>query len=251
MIPGGLMRPILVLGLGLVLLAGCASDRGLDRQAAARANANVGAEYLHRNENDRAAQAFKRALDYDASNFTANWGMAVVSDRLQDPGKARQYFEKTLAVRHSPVIYNSYAAFLCRQGDAAAGIENFRKALASPNTADRADSLANAGLCLQRNGQSDAAVDYYQQALAVDARQATALTQMADIAYHTQDYMKARAFIERADAATTLDGKQLRLAARIESALGDRAAAEAYMKRDHANPPGAKPSPGQLESARQ
>ncbi|RJS92326.1 hypothetical protein [Salinisphaera sp. Q1T1-3] len=243
---------IAVAALWALSLTGCATDAGVDKPQAAAANANVGAEYLRKNDNERAAQAFQRALHYESDDFTANWGMAVVSDRRNAPADARRYFEKALAARQSPAVYNSFAAFLCKHGDTQAGLANFQKALSAPNVTDRADTLANAGLCLARADQTARAADYFEQALAIDARQPTALTQLADIAYHAQDYMKARAYIERADSATTLDAEQLRLAADIESAMNDRAAAESYLKRYHnANQPAASSSPGQREPSRQ
>ena len=234
-----------------LLIAGCATDGGVNRKDAADANANVGADYLHKGVNDRAQQAFKKALSYDPDNFTANWGMAVVSERLDQPSRANHYFQKTLSVRPSPKVYNSYAAFLCEQGKTDQGVANFKRALSASNRADRADSLANAGLCLYRAHRRDEAADYFRRALKADPKQATALTHLASIAYHAHNYLSARAFIERADAATKLDADQLLLAARIELALGDRSAAAAYLKRHNANQPTATRSLSQLESSRQ
>lgn len=237
--------------LGVLLMAGCATDGGINRQDAAAANANVGADYLQKGANDRARRAFEKALGYDKNNFTANWGLAVVNQRLDQPERARQYFEKTLSIRSAPVVYNSYAAFLCEQGDTDAGIKNFKRALSADTAGDRANSLANAGLCLYRAHRVDEAADYFRRALKVDSRQPTALTHLATIEYHAKNYLSARAFIERADAAATLDAAQLLLAARIELALNDRSAASSYLERHNAKQPTATRSLSQLESSRQ
>lgn len=246
--PVALLGPLAVVAL---LLAGCATDGGVNRQDAAAANANVGADYLHKGQNDRAQQAFRKALGYDKNNFIANWGMAVVNERLNQPADASRYFEKTLSIRSAPEVYNSYAAFLCEQGKVDAGVANFKRALASSETADRAASLANAGLCLYRAQRVDEAADYFQRALKIDPKQVKALTRLASIEYHARNYLSARAFIERADAATKLNADQLLLAARIELALDDRSAAAAYLKRHNANQPKATRSLSQLESPRQ
>lgn len=239
------------LALFVLAVAGCAAESRVNRDDAAAANANVGADYLHKNQNDRARQAFEKALHYDKNDFTANWGMAVVNERLDQPDRARQYFEKTLAIRSAPAVYNSYAAFLCEHGDSDAGVANFKRALKAGSTADQAGSLANAGLCLYRAHRVDQAADYFRRALAADPKQGTALTHLATIAYHAQNYLSARAFIERADAATQLDADQLLLAARIELALHDRSAAAAYLKRHNADQKTANRSLNQLESSRQ
>lgn len=241
----------IVLLVPVLLAAGCASQGGIDRDNAAAANANVGADYLHKGDNDRARRAFQKALSYDKNNFTANWGMAVVSDRLNQADQARHYFEKTLDIRAAPAIYNSYAAFLCEQGDTDQGVAYFEKALTTDDATDRADTLANAGLCLYRAGRVQEAAQDFHRALELDPKQATALTRLATIAYHAQNYLSARAFIERADAGTQLDPEQLLLAARIELALHDRDAAESYVKRHNADQTTATTSLSQLESSRQ
>ena len=242
-----ILASALLAGAGL---AGCASEPSVDRANAAEATANIGAEHLRRGDNDRAQTAFKRALSYDADNFTANWGMAVISDRANAVHSAQRYFEHALAVRDVPAVYNSYAAFLCRHDQSERGIEMFGRALASDNAVDRADILANAGLCLARANKRERATDYFRRALEANADQPTALTQMAKIAYHERDYMRARAFIERADSATPLAPDQLRLAARIEKALGDPAAASAYMTRYNDAVSAAPRSSSELEQAR-
>lgn len=246
--PVALLAPV---ALVLTLLAGCATNGGVNRQDAAAANVNVGADYLHKGQNDRARQAFEKALSYDKHSFAANWGMAVVSERLDQPAQARRYFLNTLAIRSAPAVYNSYAVFLCEQGKTDKGMANFKRALNAGKSADRADILANAGLCLDRAHRVDDAADYFRRALKADAQQVTALTHLARIEYHAGHYLKARAFIERADAATQLNADQLLLAARIELALNDRSAATAYLKRHNANQPKATRSLSQLESSRQ
>ncbi|MGN8159197.1 type IV pilus biogenesis/stability protein PilW [Salinisphaera sp. RV14] len=244
-----LVAPVVL--AALLSAAGCATDGGVNRQDAAAANANVGANFLHKGQNDRARQAFQKALQYDADNFTANWGMAVVSERLDEPARAKRYFKKTLSIRPAAEVYNSYAAFLCEQGKTDQGLANFKRALNAGSSGDRADSLANAGLCLYRAKRTKQAAQYFRRALKADPKQATALTHLASIEYHAQNYLSARAFIERADAATKLDAAQLLLAARIELALHDRSAAAAYLKRHNANKPTASRSLSQLESSRQ
>jgi type IV pilus assembly protein PilF len=221
-----------------LLLTGCAwmpfHGGGIDKQKAAAANADIGAEYLRKEENKRARGAFDKALGYDSDNFTANWGMAVASERLGAADEARRYFKKTLAIRSEPAIYNSYAAFLCEQGETEQGVAYFKRALKNHNRVDRAASLANAGLCLYRARHTQDAVDYFHRALALNPRQPTALAALAKAAYHNGNYLSARAFIERADEAAKLDADQLLLAARIELAHHDRKAAKAYLQRYNA-----------------
>lgn len=248
------MSRLFVAAIGLLasasMLAGCATNGGINRGNAATANANLGTHYLHKSENQQAQDAFRKALSYNPRNFTANWGMAIVSERLDKPAAARRYFKKALAIHSAPSVQNSYAAFLCEQGDTNAGLKHFERAAHAAKGATQADILANAGLCLYRAHRRKDAAAYFRRSLKVNAKQFTALTRLARIEYDRSHYLSARAFIERADAAGKLNAAQLLLAARIELSLGDRKAAKGYLERYNQNQPSATRSLSQLESSR-
>lgn len=246
-------RGVVVVLLLVVLAAsaGCAGSRNaVDSQRAAEANASLGADFLRKDDNEQALSRFRRALDFDSNNLSANWGMAIVSDRLGETADARRYYEKALDLQPGAPIYNSYAAFLCKQGDVDRAVKYFDRAANDKRYAGRPDALANAGLCLHRAGQPEAAERYHREALAADTAQFTALTDMARLKFEQGDFLRARAFNERADAVDQLDAEQLLLGARIELALGDRDAAGAYVERHNAREPSATLSLRQLEQSR-
>ena len=235
----------------LVAVAGCAGGaNAVDNQRAAEANASLGADFLRKQDNANALSRFRRALDYDSSNTTANWGMAIVSDRLGEDEDAKRYYEKTLGLQPNAAIYNSYAAFLCKEGDVERAVRYFERSASDERYPGRADAMANAGLCLHRAGQAQPAEQHYRQALAMDSTQLTALTGMSRLQFEQGDFLRARAFNERADGVAQLDADQLLLAARIELALGDRDAAAAYLERHNAREPSATLSLRQLEQSR-
>ena len=242
---------VVVLLSVLVALAGCAGGaNAVDNQRAAEANANLGADFLRKEDNENALSRFRRALDYDSSNTTANWGMAVVSDRLGEVEDARRYYEKTINLQPSAAIYNSYAAFLCKEGDVDRAVRYFERAANDERYPGRSDAMANGGLCLHRAGQAQSAEEHYRQALAMDSSQLTALAGMARLKFEQGDFLRARAFNQRADSVAQLNADQLLLGARIELALGDRDAAAAYVERHNAREPSATLSLRQLEQSR-
>lgn len=245
-------RVIAVVVVTAVLQAGCAiRGDNVDSQRAAEANAGLGADFLRRGDNQKAITHFERALNYDDSNIAANWGMAIASDRRGHIDKARDFYNNALKQESRPDIVNSYATFLCKQGEVDKAVRYFKQAANDPRYTGSAGALANAGLCLQRDGQVGAAEQYYRDALAADASQITALVQMAQLEYGQRDYLRARAFIERADAETRLNAEQLLQGARIELALDDRDAARHYLERHNASQPGAALSLSQLEQSRE
>lgn len=239
----------LLLLVTLAMLAGCASHRSVDRQQAASANADVGADYLQKDNNGKAWQYFEKALQYDKQNFRANWGMAVASERLGRTKDARRYFEQTLAIRPEPAVYNGYAAFLCEQGDVDQGVAYFQQALKSRNAHDRGASMANAGLCLYRAGRKKEAKKYFHRALQVDRQQPVALMSLAEMAYRAGDDSVAADYVNRT-RADRVPTDQLLLAAKIELAANDEDAARTYLNRYNVARPMNKHSLKELETMR-
>lgn len=236
-----MMRPLtLAVVLSLVLLAaGCATNsRGhVDKQAAAQANAKLGLDLLGKGQSEQAMDRLQRALRYDSSNEVANWGMALVYQRLQQPDNARHYYRKIVEDKARPAIVNSYAVFLCQQQQTDEALQYFKRAANDHRNASPAVALANAGLCLEKSEQHETAREYYRKALSINENQPTALTQMAQIQFQQGQYLSARAFIERADAIVDLSPKMLLLAARIEMKLGDQAVARQYLQRHNQRKP--------------
>lgn len=239
-----------VASLALLLgLTGCAMmpQDPVDNQAAAQANARLGLDFLGKGQYEQAIDRLQRALKYDSDNVTATWGMALVYQNTNQPDRARSYYDRILDGHNRPAILNSYAVFLCQQGQTDEAIDYFKRAANDRRNASPAVALANAGLCLERSGKKETARDYYRKALTINKNQPTALTQMAQIQYAQGQYLSARAFIERADATVNLNPKLLLLAARVELALGDRDAARLYLRRHNKSKPSAAMTLQQLE----
>lgn len=237
-------RPALHMALlcALTLVSGCAvtpQEQQIDKQAAARANARLGLDYLAKGRVEQALDRLQRALRYDSSNVLANWGLALVYQRLDQPEKARRYYNNILDGHARPAIVNTYAVLLCQQGRTEKAVEYFKRAANDHRNDSPAVALANAGLCLERAGMHETARDYYRKALSINENQPTALTQMAQIQYRQGQYLSARAFIERADAVVDLNPRLLLLAARVELALGERDAARRYLRRHNQRKPSA------------
>lgn len=226
-------RQALALAMALALLAACAADPAgqVDAQAAADANANLGIDYMRKGHNDLALERLQRALSYQPGHVRANWALAIVYARLQETTLADRHFQRAIAERPAPEILNSYGAFLCQRGQTEEAVELFVQAAGNPRYTNAADALANAGVCMARAGNADAAEQYLRRALALDAQQAQALGWMARLLVARGDHLGARAFLQRLDAVAALQGDLLLLAARNEIGLNDRGEARAYLRR--------------------
>ncbi|HLQ85389.1 MAG TPA: type IV pilus biogenesis/stability protein PilW [Salinisphaeraceae bacterium] len=224
----------------LLLVVGCAgspSGRHVDSQKAAEANANLGLDYLGKNQYEQAMHRFQRALQYDHDNRNANWGMALAYQRLDQPEKARSYYQRVLKQEPRPAMLNSYAVFLCQQHEIDQALAYFKRAADDRRNANPASALANAGLCLEQDKRHAEARDYYRKALSIDDSQPTALSRMAQLQYDRGQYLSARAFIERADEVVELSPELLLLAARIENRLRDTEMARRYLQRHNRSAP--------------
>lgn len=234
--------------LSLVLLAGCASSPAhrANSEKAADANANVGIDYVHKGQYDLAVTSLRKALRYNPDHINANWALGIAYNHLEEPEKANEYYQRAIDLQPRAQIINSYAVFLCQQGDTEKAVKYFKRATDSSDYRKPANAYANAGLCLMRAKRVADAEPYLRKALAHDPKQPTALEQMAQLSYNQGDYLKARGFIQRLDALGQMNDDALLLAARTELALNKRPVASNYLRRYNANHPGAELALSQL-----
>ncbi|MDT0619150.1 type IV pilus biogenesis/stability protein PilW [Salinisphaera sp. P385] len=222
----------LLLGLGLAG-GGCATGPNADADAAqaADANADLGIDYLRKSRNEQALDKLKRALSFEPDHVRANWGLGIVYARLESFDRADTHFQRALASTDSPAILNSYGAFLCDRGRVDEAISRFDRAAKHPEYTTPAVALSNAGICLARAGRDGDAESFLRRALDADPAYGAALAQMARLTFRRGDHMSARAFVQRREGVAELPAELLLLAARNELAMGERGAAQRYLRR--------------------
>jgi len=92
-------------------------------------------------------------------------------------------------------------------------------------------AYANAGNCARAAGDMKAAEANYRGALRVRPRYAEALFQMADLEFSNQNYLQARAFLQRYVESGRSSAATLYLGWRIERGLGNHEAVQTYSQR--------------------
>lgn len=221
----------------VVTLTGCITTTTGDvpvsasSEDAARINMNLGITYLQQGNYEQAMEKLRRSLDEESDNPTAHWALGLVYERLGDPEEARKEFKT--AVRQGPddpEALNQMASFLCRQGDVAGGLKYYDRALAVPLNMSRYSIATNAGICAKQS-DLERAERYLRDALSQNPTFSAALYQMADVAYRRENYLQARAFIERRIDSSLPDPEVYLLGYRIELALDNPEAANRYAKR--------------------
>jgi type IV pilus assembly protein PilF len=171
-------------------------------------------------------------LKIDPKSADGHTLLGMIEGRRGNAGKAGGYYAKAAALAPSRgTILNNYGAWLCGNGQAAASLPWFDRALADPAYPTPAAVLANAGSCALTAGQLDRARRDLARALALDPTSAVALAGMAESEYRAGHFLQARAFSERRLDVAPPSVQVLQLASQIEQKLGDTVAAARYVQR--------------------
>jgi len=227
-----------------MVLGACASSTaqrdnsgrtGLDRVSPMRAadvNTRLGVGYFERGDMKLALEKLRHAVEIDPEHVPAYVTLGMVHERLGQETSARENYRK--AARLAPddgATLNSYAAFLCRQGeyDEADGL--FQRAANDPFYRTPEVAYTNAGACAIRNDRLEAAERYLRTALDIDDQYAEALYQLARLYLLRDDAFRARAFLQRYEAEVQAGAAALALGHRIESRLGNDEEAARYFRR--------------------
>jgi type IV pilus assembly protein PilF len=201
-----------------------------------RKNADVlvelGQRYYQRGEYEVALEKLRSALEIDPRSANAHTVMAIVLETIGDTDTAGEHYRQSVRFGgRSGDVLNNYGSWLCRQSRFDEADETFRKALADPFYKTPESALANAGTCALAAGRHELGENYLRQVLDARPDDSQALLGLAEIAFAREDYMRARAFVQRAESQAPLGRTALELAARIEDRLGDARAAQDYRQR--------------------
>lgn len=226
-----LSRSLLLLTLLTALLGqGCVSTdrRDADPEKAAKIYADLGLEYLRQGNLELALVKLERSLELDGNNADAHHYIAEVYNQLGKAELAQKHYLEAVSLDDAnPMLLNNYGAFLCEQGRFEASEEYFLRAAALPRYRTPELAYENLALCALQSDNTARAEEYFRKALKLRPGLPQSLYQMARLTYQQEQYLTARAFIQRLhDIGQTR--QSLQLAIRIEEALGDADAADAY-----------------------
>ena len=202
------------------------------REQAAQVNAQLALTYMKQGNLAAARDKIEKALEQDPDTAGTQMAAGFVYDRLGQDRKAAEHFDEAVKLdRDNADVLNNAAVFECRKGDKKKGVEYFLRAAESPLYRTPEVAYSNAGRCARADGKPKDAETYYRQSLAIRADQPETLLELADLLHETGSNLPARAFLQRYAAAAPATAESLWLGYRVETALGDRAAAEDYARR--------------------
>ncbi len=218
-----------------LLLGACAggpsprNDASASAKEAAELQVKLGQGYMEQGQLETAMEKLQRALELDPRSVDAHTMLAVLNERINRPTQAETHYRR--AERLAPDngdVNNNLGAFLCGKGQYHEADAHFLKALNDPFYRSPAAALSNAGVCALKAGDSSKAEGYFRQVLTSQPNNAIALFELARLHHQKDDNMRARAFLQRLESVTPADPAVLDLGRRIETRLGDAAAARRY-----------------------
>lgn len=247
------MRIVAALGMA-VFLSACASwikDAASSRQKLSKTYAEKGAAYFAEGNLEIAASDLRKSLELDPNNAAAHGTIALLYEHLQMLDKAAEHYRRAAALKPDDSgIIGNYGRFLCHHGRQQEGLKLLRIAAADKLYPKRWIPLTNAGDCAMAASQLEEAERYLREALELNPENALALKSLVKLMLAKQEYLKARAFLQRYETFAKPTAEMLEAGYQIESALGDLQAAEAYRDRLNALPPegSEKPKPPPTEN---
>jgi len=229
------MRRAFVLMALVCAIAACANHEPQFSKAPDRAsdiNLELASDYFRKGNLSQAKEKIDRAIEQNPRNAKAQALAGLLYDRLGEEKKADGYFERAVSLDgKDPEILNNYATFLCQRKRYERGEKLALQAAGDPLYKTPEMAFTNAGNCARGSGDLKGAEENYRRALALRPRNSEALFQMADLEFRMNEYLKARAFLERYVETRRTNASSLWLGLRIERALGNAAAVKTYSQR--------------------
>lgn len=217
----------------IVLLTACASDNRpeVSSEENAVVYMRLGTEYMRLGKLNVALEKLLKAIELDPKNVEAHDSVAVLYEKLKQYPEAREHFAAAIKLRpESPSTLNNFGRFLCDRGEYDEAIAHLQQAMELPLNDNKWYALTNMGRCELLRGNQDVAEANFRKALDLQPKYAPALLEMQRIAYRQNNYLSARAFLQRYTEVAEQTASTLWVAIETEKALGNLAGANQYLE---------------------
>ncbi len=205
------------------------SKKPADKTKQAEINTQLGIEYLREGIYETSHQKLEKALKQDSRYAPAHDAIAVLYEQIGDPDKAETHYKRSLALdRKNASTLNNYGQFLCRQNKLEQAESYFLKAVEDNLYRYPEMIYTNAGICAAKTPNLRKAENYYRKALTSNKKYPPALKEMVRLSFSQDNYLGARAYLQRYEAQGPLTAELLWIAVLTEKQLGDRIALSKY-----------------------
>lgn len=189
---------------------------------AAELNYQLGARYYNAGNYELARDRLLLAIEIRPRMAVAYTTLALTYEALENERLAKEAYENALRVAPRDFqVNNSYAVYLCRKRDFDDAQKYFARAANHPENDNAEITLTNAGICMMQKPDDAAAEAFFRSALEEKSSYPDALLQLCLMKFKKEDYLSARAFLQRFMASSPVTAGVLLLGSRIEDKLGN------------------------------
>nr|WP_277346376.1 type IV pilus biogenesis/stability protein PilW [Solimonas marina] len=216
----------------MLALAGCATPaERSEKLRLAQINTQLGVNYAREGQYEVAIEKLQAAVKAQSSYGPAHSALAVIYQTRGEMDAAEKEYRRALSLDGSDsTLKNNFGVFLCKRGKRDEAQRYFKQVVRDPRYLTPEEAWTNAGVCIKPKSTDEAERDF-RKALQLRASYRPALAQMALLSYEQQDFLRARAFLQRYDLSISATPELLGVAARTEFALGDKDGARSYAQR--------------------
>ncbi len=232
------MKGCIALWLILAAMAGCQTQPNTRpdlaevtiNYKAAEINMRLGLNYMENGDYATALEKLEKSLKQNPRLPATHNAIALLYQILGKTDKAEYHFKQS--VKYDPSYseaQNNFGVFLCQQGHYRKAERRFLLAIDDPLYASVAEAVENAGICLSKIPDIDAASVYFLRALRINPQMTQSLFHLAKINLQQKAFSTAKSYIDRYRAASSWNPESLLLAIKIADALDDKDAATSYI----------------------
>lgn len=188
-------------------------------------------QYLEKGNTEQAIVHLKRALELDPDSAPTHMMLARVFWQTGEYELCEEHFKRALSIDGKfSRARNNYAAFLYERGRIDDAIHQLQLVVADTLYEKRADAFTNLGKAYVKKGRMAEAEEAFDRALKMDARQANAAYELAELNFGRGDNARAAAYYQRFRASNARQSpRSLLLGIRLARASGDPNAEASYV----------------------
>jgi type IV pilus assembly protein PilF len=195
-----------------------------DPRTRAKAHTELGALYFQDGNLIVALEELTLAAAIDPDYAPAFATRGLVLYYVKEFESAEKDFRHALGLEErNPEINNNYGWFLCQTGRERESLQYFERAYGNTLYQTPASAYLNAGACLIKLNELDAAQDALEKSLRLSPGNPQAMYHLADINYRRGDFDAARNRLAEVVRVVEPGPEMLWLLLRVERRLGNRA----------------------------
>ncbi len=222
---------VLAVSLSACVTTGDEKPKKWDSEERAESHVELGVNYLQRGQYEVAREEIDLALSIDPKSDTALHAKGLLLERTGHTEKALKMLGRAVQMDQSNYeAANDYGIVLCQNGHYSKGIENLLRIESRLDNKFLSNTRLGLGICYFEQGTFAPAKEYFRLVLEIAPGLLQALLPMAEIAFKEQQFLSARAFIERYISFGGLSENALVVGADTELKLGDPDKAKEYIR---------------------